>query len=254
VSSRIPTRLARIIDTRRTAAFRRRIAGPTQAYLHRYGLEVRHGPFAGMRYLPGLEATSGDLVGKLLGAYEAELHPAIEAWLAAAPERIVDVGSAEGYYAVGLAHALPATTVYAYDIDPVARQRCAELAALNGVQDRVVIGEACTPATLAEHPATGVALLADCEGYERVLLDPGAAPQLRGWAILVELHEFLDREITDTLRERFAATHDVDVIEGEVRDGAQYAELSDVSPADRRVLLSEHRPAHMRWMALSPRG
>jgi hypothetical protein len=254
VPSRIPTRLARFIDARRTAAFRRRIAEPTRVYLDRYGLEVRHGPFTGMRYLPGLEATSGDLVGKLLGAYEAELHPAIEAWLRAAPERIIDVGSAEGYYAVGLAHALPVTTVYAYDIDPVARERCAQLAELNGVQDRVVIDEACTPATLADHPESGVALLADCEGYERVLLDPDAAPRLRGWSILVELHEFLDRDITATLRERFAATHDVEVIEGEVRDGAQYAELAGVPRRDRVVLLSEHRPAHMRWMALTPRG
>lgn len=253
MSPYLPPRVARRVDAHRTAAFRRKIDGPTRAYLARYGLEVRHGPFAGMRYLPGLEATSGDLVGKLLGAYEAELHPAIQRWLDAAPARILDVGSAEGYYAVGLAHALPSTTVYAYDIDPAARALCAELAALNGLQERVVIREACTPESLADHPRDGVALLADCEGYERVLLDPEAAPCLAGWSILVELHEFLDRGITQTLRERFAATHAVEVIEGTVRDGGQYVELADVGRRERLVLLSENRPTHMRWMALTPR-
>jgi hypothetical protein len=253
VTSRIPPGLARRIDARRTAAFRKRIAAPTAAYLDRYGLEVRHGPFAGMRYLSGLDAISGDLVAKLLGTYEAELHPAIARWLDAAPERILDVGSAEGYYAVGLAHALPGATVYAYDIDPIARERCAALAALNDLQDRVVIGEACTPATLGEHPEHGVALLADCEGYERVLLDPAAAPRLQGWPILVELHEFLDPEITATLRDRFAATHHIEVIDGVVRDGAEYAELSGLGQRERRALLSERRPARMRWMALTPR-
>jgi hypothetical protein len=254
MGSRIPPALGRRIDDYRTRSFLKAIGPPTRDYLAAYGLQVRHGPFTGMSYLPGMETLSGDLVAKLLGAYEAELHPAIAAWVAAAPDRVIDVGSAEGYYAVGLAHAMPSTTVYAYDIDPVARSRCTDLAALNGVLDRVVIGEACTPETLAEHPETGVALLADCEGYERVLLDPEAAPRLRGWSILVELHEFLDPEITSLLAARFAPSHDIVVVDGVTRDGDAYEELATVPRRRRATLLSENRPGAMRWMALTPRG
>ncbi len=252
--SRIPASLARRIDARRTRAFLDLIGPPTRAYVERHGLQVRGGPLKGMFYLPGLEATSGDLVAKLVGAYEAELHPVFERWIASGATRVLDVGSAEGYYAVGLAHAMPDATVYAYDIDPAARAKCAELAALNGVTDRVVIEGECTPATLADHPEDGVLLLSDCEGYERVLLDPVAAPRLQRWTVLVELHEFLDAGITETLRERFSATHDVEVIEGVDRDGSAYAELAGVDPRALRALLSENRPGAMRWMALSPRG
>jgi hypothetical protein len=251
----LPSRIARRIDARRTRAFLDLIGPPTRTFVEDHGLQVRHGPLQGMFYLPGLEATSGDLVAKLLGAYEAELHPVLEQWVAAAPERILDVGSAEGYYAVGLAHAIPGATVHAYDIDRAARARCAQLAALNAATvDRVVIEGECTPQTLNDHPETGVALLSDCEGYERILLDPVIAPRLAGWRILVELHEFLDAGITETLRGRFAATHDVEVIEGVVRDASAYPELAEVDPAARAALLSENRPGAMRWMSLVPKA
>ncbi len=232
---------------------RRAVAGPTARYLAEHGRTVRHGPLAGLTYPPGLDAT-GDLVAKLLGTYELELRDELGAWVAARYAHVIDVGCAEGYYAVGLARAMPETTVHAFDIDADARLRCAGLAAVNGVQDRVVLGGMCTPQTLqAGFPADGVALLSDCEGYERVLLDPQAAPVLAGWPILVELHEFLDPAITDVIAERFAATHDVRVIEGAPRRGERLPELAGFSPAERAVLLDEHRPAAMRWAALRPR-
>src|SRR4051794_23892795 len=99
----LPSSVARRIDARRTRAFLELIGPPTREYVAAHGLEVRHGPLAGMFYLPGLEATSGDLVAKLLGAYEEELHRVLERWIASGAGTVIDVGSAEGYYAVGLA-------------------------------------------------------------------------------------------------------------------------------------------------------
>jgi hypothetical protein len=250
----LPSRIARRIDARRTRAFLDLVGPPTRTFVERYGLQVRSGPLQGMSYLPGLEATSGDLVAKLLGAYEAELHPVIERWMASGATRVLDVGSAEGYYAVGFAHAMPDATVYAYDIDQGARARCAELAALNDATDRVVIEGECTPHTLNEHPEDGVLLLSDCEGYERTLLDPAIAPRLARWSILVELHEFIDAGITETLQGRFATTHDIELIDGVDRDGTAYPELADVDDRARRALLSENRPGAMRWMSLTPRA
>jgi hypothetical protein len=52
---------------------------------------------------------------------------------------------------------------------------------------------------------------------------------------------------------RFAATHDVRVIGEMPRRGETLPELAGFSPAERAVLLDEHRPAAMRWAALRPR-
>jgi hypothetical protein len=249
-----PKRLKHVHERWSTARYLARLRGPTAEYVRRHGLVVRHGPFEGMAYLEGLETTSGDLVAKLAGTYESELSGVVAEWAAAGFPHVVDVGSAEGYYAVGFAHAMPGTTVHAYDIDPLAREHCAAMAQLNGVGERVRIGDLCTPATLAGLPEEGVALLADCEGYERTLLDPGAAPRLRGWTILVELHEFLDPDITTVISERFAGSHDVELIEERPHDGAGIPELEFLDEPTRRLLLSERRPATMRWAVLRPRG
>jgi hypothetical protein len=252
-SALLPESLLRQIDRLRTWSYLRGVRGVTAEYVARHGLAVKSGPFAGLRYPEQLESAPGDLVAKLLGSYERELHGVFAEWIAAGHPQVIDVGCAEGYYAVGLALAMPGTTVDAYDIDPAARARCGALAELNAVHERVRLRSACEPATLADYPERGVALLADCEGYERILLDPTQAPRLRGWPILVELHEFLDPEITETIRRRFADSHEVEIIEGEGREGDGMQELDFTSAGRRAAVFGERRPGPMRWAHLRPR-
>ena len=78
----------------------RRVAAVTRRFVAWHGLTVSGGPFAGLAY-PDRAPIS--LVPKLLGIYERELHGAIEAAIRAQPGLIVNVGAADGYYAVGLA-------------------------------------------------------------------------------------------------------------------------------------------------------
>ena len=82
---------------------------------------------------------------KLVGSYEAELHGVIEQIVATDYQVVVDVGCAEGYYANGLARRLPSARVYAFDTDPEARHLCEAMAALNGVEKRVIVGGKCEP-------------------------------------------------------------------------------------------------------------
>lgn len=254
IGALLPARVLRTIDRFRTRRFLASVAGPTAEYVRRHGLEVRRGPFRGMRYIDGLESSSGDLVAKLAGTYERELHVVLAHWIAAKYTHIIDVGCAEGYYAVGFAHAMSDATVHAFDIDPLARERCAALAQLNGVGDRLRILGLCEPTALGAFPKRGVALLSDCEGYERTLLDPAVAPVLRGWPILVELHEFIDDSITETIRERFADSHDVEIIEGEGREqDARLSEVAFMTGRQRAAVLGERRPGPMRWAHLRPR-
>ena len=95
------------------------------------------GPFQGMRF--GSRAAEGCYLPKLLGCYEHELHPIIARLPRRGYRRVVNIGCAEGYYAVGLARLLPTATVLAFDSTAGARKLCAELAALNGVAERIAI-------------------------------------------------------------------------------------------------------------------
>jgi hypothetical protein len=252
-SGLVPEELLRMVDRLRARWFLWRVHGPTAEYVRREGLEVRDGPFAGVRYPNDLEAAPGDLVAKLLGTYERELHGVLADWVAAGHSCVIDVGCAEGFYAVGFAATMPRTTVYAFDIDARARAQCAELARLNGVEARVHVLGACEPSSLDSYPEYGVALLSDCEGYERMLLDPVLAPRLRRWPILVELHEFVDESITDTIRARFEQSHEIEIIEGEDRSSDGRPELDFMTRRQRSAVLGERRPGRMRWAYLRPR-
>jgi hypothetical protein len=248
-SAIVPASSKRRIDELRNRRTMSIIAPANREFVRRHGLEVTQGPFMGMKYLPGLEARSGDLITKLIGRYEAELQPALAAWPAADLKLVVNVGCAEGYYAVGLARMLPEARILAYDIDPLARRQCAELAVINGVEDRVTVESECTPEILAGLPPANVAILCDCEGCEKHLLDPDRAPTLRGWSMIVELHDFVDPAITNTICERFTASHEIELIPSAAP--VETPELAFLTARQRAEVLKE-RPVPMRWASLRP--
>lgn len=251
-SAVVPDAGKRAIDRARAHRFLRRIGPLNEEYVRRNGLEVLRGPFAGMRYLPGQEHISGHLIAKLVGSYERQLYRwLIEEWIEGDFDLVIDVGCAEGFYAVGLALAMPGVEVRAYDTLERARGECAELARINRVQDRVVIGEQCTPSTLAEVSQAKVALLSDCEGYERILLDPDIAPNLRGWSMVVEQHDNLDPAVSATIQRRFRDTHEIEVIDYEHPRGVGLPELEWMSEEQLRLVLHE-RPLPMSWALLRP--
>jgi hypothetical protein len=207
----------------------RRVGRITRDFAAWHGLTVSGGPFAGLTY-PDASATS--LVPKLLGVYERELHPAIEAAVAAAPERIVNVGAADGYYAVGLARRCPAAKVTAYEADAEQRALLARVAAANGVELEI-------EGTAERLPELAGLVVVDCEGCEHALLDPAA---LRSATVIAELHDFVAP--AEALIARFGPTHAVTVIP----TGAQPPQRG--SALD--LALSEYRPGPMRWAVMTP--
>src|SRR3989442_4367093 len=143
------------------------------------------------------------------------------------PRTVVNIGSGEGYYAVGLARRLPDATVYAFDIDQRAQVACREMAERNGVQLKV--GGECTTANLQSLLADGGLVVIDCEGCERELVDP-SLPRA-DW--IIESHDFVAAGTTELLFERLERTHDIERVEQRPRDPSRYPELAVVPPALR---------------------
>jgi hypothetical protein len=218
------------------------------------------GPFAGMRY-PFSFVAQGLFIGPFqVGSYEGELHPTIERIVAAAPQVLVNVGAAEGYYAVGLARLLPAIEAIAFEAEPAIAVAGERLASLNGVADRVEARGECAPAELAalEPRVAGrsVCVIMDCEGCEGELADPENAPWLERASLLVELHTSIDAEIEPRLVERFAATHETAVIRARPPWASQWAELMrlrGLRQIDRELLVAEFRHGGQDWLWATPR-
>jgi hypothetical protein len=206
---------------------------------------VLAGPFQGLRYLG---ASGSGLLPKLAGCYELELQPAVEESLLRDYERVVNIGSGEGYYAVGYARRLPAATVHAFDDDPLARQRLRRLARRNGVRSRIRIGGRCGWDDLARILRGRCVVICDCEGCELGLLDPDRVSALRTSDLLVELHDFLDPTISRTIESRFAATHAITFVAAGDRDVVLGGDLlAPFTPGQRAAIVEEGRPPGMHW-------
>jgi len=106
--------------------------------LQQQGTVVMEGPLKGLDFLP--QSAEGCHIAKLLGCYEQPLLPYIDAAIRENYPLILNIGCAEGYYTVGMARRMTATRLLAFDLNPKAQQVCAELAAKNGVSDRVTVG------------------------------------------------------------------------------------------------------------------
>ena len=112
--------------------------------------QVLSGPFQGM-ILPDEESWGdGDRGSKILGCYEINLHQVLLIAVGRKPSVIVNVGCAEGYYAVGLARLLPEVTVHAFDIDKRAQIACKKGAERNGVASRTKVAGLCDVGKLQE--------------------------------------------------------------------------------------------------------
>jgi hypothetical protein len=228
----------------------------TRAVVRRTGQTVAAGPFRGMRYVA--EGIGSVYYPKLLGVYERELHPIVEAIVRLGPDRIVDIGAAEGYYAVGLAVRNPGAEVTAFEQEEEGRRLVGELAARNGVAGRVRVRGRCEPADLQSElaPARRPVVVCDVEGYESVLLDPIAVPALTGARVLVEVHEFVLAGVGDVLRGRFWRTHRITELAQTDRSRGDFPYLrwyTRLLPkAYATYPVNEFRPARMSWLWLEP--
>jgi len=216
------------------------------------GDRVRAGPFEGMQVPEQAPWADGNAGCKMLGTYEHELHEVIERAIERRPVGVINIGCAEGYYAIGLARRLD-VNVYAYDIDEKSL-RCAErYAELNNVRDRVLTMHGLKPGDPFPYFSDRSLWIVDCEGDELKLLQP--TPELEHADIIVECHDFMlkpesSATITEVLTGRFAGTHSIERIKPSLPPLDCYATFAQ-SPAIMAVLaVIEKRPMPFTWLAM----
>jgi len=216
------------------------------------GLHVRSGPFAGMDYV--VKAAEGALLPRLLGVYERELHPDLLTFAAEGLDHVIDIGCAEGYYAVGLARLMPGVTVNAYDIDETARRRCGLLAAANGVSERVVVRGAFQGEDFDAYRGRGrVLVFIDAEGFEDEILRPDLYPALADFNVIVETHPGFREGVTERLIARFAPTHDIKRFDPRVEKADLPDQLTGRSHLDMMLACWEWRAGPTPWLIMRPK-
>jgi len=249
-------RMQRVFSASRRHAYRERSARQAVWATVRQltGNTVVGGPFEGLSYIPSTHW--GNVAALLLGTYEQEIAPIVTSWLQDGLDTFIDVGCAEGYYAVGIASRLPAASVIAFDSSEQSQAECREMSRLNGVAARVDVRGCCDHSTLnelVELPGRTV-LFVDCEGCELDLLRPDRVPGLMRVEMLIELHEFCRAGLTETILNRFRDTH-VTVLITAGTHTVVPAVINHLSEDFVQRALDELRPTvphRMQWAHLVP--
>lgn len=211
---------------------------------------VQSGPFKGMRMLERESWPDGNLGTMALGCYEQELHRPIEKSIAfvnslRTSPRIVNVGCAEGYYAVGLGRRLPQAKIWIVDINDQALDLAHENAQINDVE--LISGDQVS--TMFAEPDL---IVMDCEGSEVDYLDLEKYPNLRHATIIVECHDTREQQCGMILHERFKRSHSIDVIFEGARNPNEFKFLRQQSSIERWLAVSENRPCLMNWLVMNP--
>jgi hypothetical protein len=222
--------------------------------LQQHGTAVLQGPLQGLNFLP--QSAEGCHVAKLLGCYEQPLQPYIERAVHDGYETILNIGCAEGYYAVGMARRMAATQVLAFDLNEKAQVVCRQLAEKNGVTERVHVGALFRTEDFSLHSAKRVLVFCDIEGAERQLLDPLAAPALTGMDLIVEAHECLVPGLTQLLVERFSPSHDITVVEDDGQRNLEAAPpwFRNLAHLDQLLAVWEWRSGATPWLVMRSRN
>ncbi|MCX7174926.1 MAG: hypothetical protein NT159_13615 [Proteobacteria bacterium] len=218
----------------------------------RQGNVVQSGPFAGLRFIG--QTSEGCSAPRLLGCYEHELHLHLERLIGQSFDAVLNIGCADGYYAVGLAQRMPNAKIIAHDLNPAAQTNCREVAELNGVVDRVQVGGLFEGADFAVFAGKKIWLVMDIEGGERELLDPVSYPALRSMTVLVECHDCFVPGMSVEIARRFADSHAITRVDHTLTATPLPEWLQGLGHLDHLLAVWEWRMGPTPWLILEPKA
>jgi hypothetical protein len=166
---------------------------------------------------------------------------------------IVDIGAAEGYYAVGMTLRNPQARTICFEMYKPAHSLLHRLAKLNKVEDRVEIRGICDLDSLRDSlkNAKKPAVICDCEGAEDFLMDPQAVAGLRSAVMIIEIHEDYAVGVSARIRERFKSSHELTVVNSHKRTLEELPTKVKFSEEEFAAAIDEGR-TRAQWYFLVP--
>ena len=218
---------------------------------------IMYGPFKGLRLLNHSWWGTADRASMLLGLYEQELLTS----LSDIPQKyktFIDLGAADGYYAVGVLRSNMFEKSYAFEISKSGQEVIKKNAENNNISEKIFIRGEADKKFYEEVPCCDIensVLFIDIEGGEFDLLDKNIFSIFHNSIIFIELHDwfFVDGDqklskLRDDAKDFFRIS---ELTQGS-RDPSKFPELRELSDNDRWLICSEGRGQLMRWIRLDP--
>ena len=224
----------------------------------RFGSRVKYGPFQGLKLSKVIWWGTTDRAGILLGLYEREVLATLANVPAQYRRSFIELGAADGYYAVGVLANNMFERSYCFEISERGQKAIAENAALNGVIGRIDIHGIAEKDFHTVLPASALdnsVLLVDVEGAEFDILTAETFARFARSIIIIELHDHFFPDAQPRLarlRQACAGTFHIAELTTTGRDLSVFPELRQFSDTDRWLICSEGRRALPHWYVLTP--
>ena len=220
---------------------------------------IAYGSFKGFKFTKDSWWSKHDRGSMILGLYEKEI---IEILLNTSKERsvFIDIGAADGYYAVSSVKNYFFNRSYCFEIEQKGRSVIRQNSILNGVAEKVIIFGEANRKSLLKIPKADISnsvVLIDIEGFEFDFLDTNILNILKESICIIELHDWLfkdGKKRLEELRKRASKNFKISEFKLRSRDTSNIKELDLYSDNERWIICSEGRPRSMTWLRLDPKA
>lgn len=216
---------------------------------------IAYGPFKGMSLSQKTWWGTFDYASKILGTYETQLIDKIIS-LSEPDTILIDVGAADGFFAIGLLRGGFFKRAECFEISPKGHEVIMENAIRNGVAEGISLHGKAEAAEILQIMQQGenVVLLCDIEGAEFDLFDDNTLKGLQGSRIVIELHPHKAKDgkyQREALIERAGRYFTVDFLKRSPIPVGDFDELSHFNDNERMLAFSEGRGEAGEWLVLT---
>lgn len=224
-----------------------------------HGHKVVYGKFKGMKLNKNSYWSKNDLITHILGVYEYHILEQLIKFSKINNSVFIDIGAADGYFAVGGAYSGLFKKVYAFETHEEGRKSLIENAKSNYCETNVLIKSKANFDSLKDlidiHKST--VILIDIEGDEFNLLNYQTLKLLSNCNIIIELHPDLVNNGYEKKKDliNFSKSFfNVSIIKREIYNPNLFEELDQFTDEERLIAFSEGRENNMSWLVLEPKN
>jgi len=224
----------------------------------KYDFSVAYGPFKGMSFDRNVWWGTYDGITKMLGVYEQHILEKLIEFSRKGGATFIDIGAADGYFAVGMAYSKAFDRAYCFEISRPGQKYIQSNAEKNSCADQVIVKGEADYDSLKEilDKENGAVVLIDIEGAEFDLLSKKVLDLLQQCHVICELHPWLHPNGYDEQEKLIGDAQDtfnVSVIQRDAYNPNQFSELSDLKDEERLIAFGEGRGKNMEWLVLEPK-
>ena len=217
---------------------------------------IKHGPFNGMLYDI---ITNKNIFQKLLGSYEKELHHIIQSLIELKPKTIINIGTEDGYYAIGMGLKVQSSKIIIFEEDRNNIALCQKLAKQNNLLDRIKIyknyNKNIFKYVLNSCDYKSLFLFDSCEGQK--FFNKDLFLRFQQSFFIIKIHDTKFYDIYKLLISSFKETHNyIEISAISDYDKAYkyvYNEILQLDISEKLLLLSENNGKYIRWFYIFPK-